>query len=124
MQQPSMPTVQQISGGMRPSSALNSASSSKRPFFHSQFGPIFDGKRQCLHCPAQFAWWSRQRSKPMSDHMLLEEYAAVKAEVTCRLAAVPFVAIIVDGWSQKQDLVALARIKAYVDAARDMGGPQ
>ncbi|KAJ9527251.1 hypothetical protein QJQ45_025532 [Haematococcus lacustris] len=38
----------------------------------------------------------------MSGHMLLEEYAAVKPEVTSRLAAVPFVAITVDGWSQKQ----------------------
>ncbi|KAJ9525331.1 hypothetical protein QJQ45_003299 [Haematococcus lacustris] len=32
--------------------------------------------------------------------MLLEEYAAVKAEVASRLAALPFVAITVDGWSQ------------------------
>ncbi|KAL6749353.1 hypothetical protein V8C86DRAFT_2850316, partial [Haematococcus lacustris] len=38
----------------------------------------------------------------LSGHMLLEEYAAVKAEVASRLAAVPFVAITVDGWSQKQ----------------------
>ncbi|KAJ9516130.1 hypothetical protein QJQ45_024556, partial [Haematococcus lacustris] len=32
--------------------------------------------------------------------MLLEEYAAVKAEVASKLAALPFVAITVDGWSQ------------------------
>ncbi|KAJ9515137.1 hypothetical protein QJQ45_028938 [Haematococcus lacustris] len=38
----------------------------------------------------------------MSGHMLLEEYAAVKADVASRLAALPFVAITVDGWSQKQ----------------------
>ncbi|KAJ9507067.1 hypothetical protein QJQ45_004649 [Haematococcus lacustris] len=38
----------------------------------------------------------------MSGHMLLEEYAAVKAEVASRLAALPFVAITVDGWPQKQ----------------------
>ncbi|KAL6753759.1 hypothetical protein V8C86DRAFT_2438258 [Haematococcus lacustris] len=50
--------------------------------------------------PLSGGWWL-----PMSDHMLLEEYAAVKAEVTSRLAAVPFVAITVDGWSQKQYLV-------------------
>ncbi|KAJ9507389.1 hypothetical protein QJQ45_006380 [Haematococcus lacustris] len=189
MQQPSMPTaaqVQQISGGMRPLS-LGSASSFKRPFFYSQFGPIVDGKRQCLHCPAQLAAteasnpthlrthllrskkcgllsstaaaeiaktescvasklpasstqklptpthalfnWVVQEAIPfsvvespafqafvaalnpsfvlpsrysMSGHMLLEEYAAVKAEVASRLAALPFVAITVDGWSQKQ----------------------
>ncbi|KAL6751853.1 hypothetical protein V8C86DRAFT_3029891 [Haematococcus lacustris] len=184
-----MPTaaqVQQISGGMRPLS-LGSASSFKRPFFYSQFGPIVDGKRQCLHCPAQLAAteasnpthlrthllrskkcgflsstaaaeiaktescvasklpasstqklptpthalfnWVVQEAIPfsvvespafqafvaalnpsfvlpsrysMSGHMLLEEYAAVKAEVASRLAALPFVAITVDGWSQKQ----------------------
>ncbi|KAL6750638.1 hypothetical protein V8C86DRAFT_788861 [Haematococcus lacustris] len=189
MQQPSMPTAAQV-GGIRPSSATNSASSSKRPqsaFFHSQFGPIKDGKRQCLHCPAQLAAtevsnpthlrthlltskkcgflsstaaaeiaktescvasklaasstqelltpthalfnWVVHEAIPfsvvesptfqtfvsslnpsfvlpsrysLSGHMLLEEYAAVKAEVASRLAAVPFVAITVDGWSQKQ----------------------
>ncbi|GFH22517.1 hypothetical protein HaLaN_19991 [Haematococcus lacustris] len=35
----------------------------------------------------------------MTGHMLLEEYAAVKPEVTSRLAAVPFVAITVDDTS-------------------------
>ncbi|GFH33343.1 zinc finger BED domain-containing 1-like, partial [Haematococcus lacustris] len=166
MQQPSMPTA-------------------------AQFGPIVDGKRQCLHCPAQLTAtevsnpthlrthsyphlrthgflsstataeiaktescvasklpasstqnlptlptpthalfnWVVQEAIPfsvvespafqafvtalnpsfvlpsrysMSGHMLLEEYAAVKAEVASRLAALPFVAITVDGWSQKQ----------------------
>ncbi|KAJ9522269.1 hypothetical protein QJQ45_008096 [Haematococcus lacustris] len=213
---------------MRPLS-LGSASSFKRPFSYSQFGPIVDGKRQCLHCPAQLTAtevsnpthlrthsyphlrthgflsstataeiaktescvasklpasstqnlptlptpthalfnWVVQEAIPfsvvespafqafvtalnpsfvlpsrysvgvvflycihlvascllhlvvlvllaclhdtldlmllqMSGHMLLEEYAAVKAEVASRLAALPFVAITVDGWSQKQ----------------------
>ncbi|KAJ9517356.1 hypothetical protein QJQ45_016730, partial [Haematococcus lacustris] len=36
------------------------------------------------------------------ERSLLKEYAAVKAEVASRLAALPFVAITVDGWSQKQ----------------------
>ncbi|GFH15118.1 hypothetical protein HaLaN_11286, partial [Haematococcus lacustris] len=45
--------------------------------------------------------WIRQAHQMrLSGHMLLEEYAAVKAEVASRLAALPFVAITVDGWSQ------------------------
>ncbi|KAJ9511322.1 hypothetical protein QJQ45_029749, partial [Haematococcus lacustris] len=114
-------------GRHAPIVALNSASSSKRPFFHSQFGPTTDGKRQCLcvvESPAFQAFVAAlnpssvlpSRSSAclhnifdlmmlqMSDHMLLEEYAVVKAGVTSRLAAVPFVAITVDGWSQKQCL--------------------
>ncbi|KAL6765629.1 hypothetical protein V8C86DRAFT_2455879, partial [Haematococcus lacustris] len=52
---------------------MNSASSSKRPqsaFFHSQFGPIKDGKRQCLHCPAQLAATEVSNPTHLRTHLL------------------------------------------------------
>ncbi|KAJ9509294.1 hypothetical protein QJQ45_001746 [Haematococcus lacustris] len=54
---------------MRPLS-LGSASSFKRPFFYSQFGPIVDGKRQCLHCPAQLAATEVSNPTHLRTHLL------------------------------------------------------
>ncbi|KAJ9515835.1 hypothetical protein QJQ45_008714 [Haematococcus lacustris] len=155
---------------MRPLS-LGSASSFKRPFFYSQFGPIVDGKRQCLHCPAQLAATEVSNPTHLRTHLLTSkkcgfllstaaaEIAKTESCVASKLPAsstqnlptpptpthalfnwvvqeaIPFSVVESPAFQAfvaalnpsfvlpsrySVDLVALARIKAHVDAVRDM----